>query len=115
MAVTVVTSQQRDGSKHASISQSAAASAEEWVAAPPADQRLIITEVCLGISADGTAIFLSGTTARTGAIPVVATGGLHLVGTEENPVFECAESEAFNVTSATGALRGYIKYAIRAN
>lgn len=112
MALTAVSTRLRNGQAHLSISQSAAAAAEEWIAAPSAGYRIVITELVVGISADGTAVFLSAANALSGAIPVTAAGGFARRGTLRNPVFECNAAEAFNVTSVSGALRGFLKYKV---
>jgi len=113
MATTLVETSQRSGVKHVSVSQSAAEAAD-LVAAPADTLRIIVVEVALSISLDGTVVFNGAASdgALTGAINVSAVSGLHLTGTTRHPVFECSPGVKFAMTSVTGALRGYIKYKI---
>lgn len=97
--------------KYASISGSGTIAIVAAIAATsdmPAKKINVISYV-LGGSETSTAIFKSGTTALSGAIPVTATGTV--VG-PWNPDgwFETAAGEALNVTIASGNGVGHISY-----
>ena len=99
--------------KYASISGSGTIAIVAAIAATakgdfPAKKINVISYV-LGGSGTSTAIFKSGTTALSGAIPVTATGTV--VG-PWNPDgwFETAAGEALNVTIASGNGVGHISY-----
>ena len=113
MTTTLVVTPQRFGVQHVSVSQSAA-EASDLVTAPAAELRIVVIEVVLSISVDGTVVFngAASNAALSGAINVSAVSGLRLSGSTKLPVFECAPGVKFALTSVTGALRGYIKYKI---
>lgn len=64
----------------------------------------------LALDADGTITLKSGTTALSGAIPVLAKVPFGLRQSVDEPIAHTAAGEALNITSATGKVFGIATY-----
>jgi hypothetical protein len=84
------------------------------VAAPGVGKRIWVVGYTIGMSAAGTAKWQSAANDKTGAIPFIGTayGPFADRGNEETPLFACNENEALNLTTVTGAAKGYVTYYI---
>lgn len=69
------------------------------IAAPAAGHQLWIYTLAFSLSVAGTVKFESANTAKTGVMTFVAGGGMGYPG-----IIKCATAEAFNVTTAGGAI-----------
>ena len=89
----------------------AAAGALAVVAAPGAGYHIEVVGFSLSMTPAGTVLFESGTTDLTGNMPWAAAA-VTVMGTEDAPVMVCADNEALNMTSVTGAADGFLLYTI---
>lgn len=92
----------------ASISQGGAATTE--VVAAVAGKRIHVVAWCISMDTAGTSQFLSAAVARTGAMKIGTTPGGQANGS--TPLFSTAAGEALNLTTVTGAAKGYVSYYI---
>jgi len=113
MALTSVATVRRDGWTQLSLSQSAAGT--DIVVADPGDgNRIVVKELTLSLTVDGTVQLTGGTGGGvlTGIMNVSAASGLGLRGTSRSPAIECAPSEALSLVTVTGSARGFLLYKI---
>lgn len=111
MATTLVDTARKDGKIHRSFSQSAAEASA--LVADPVNGRIVVYRILLVMDGDGTADLLSGTATLTGVLTLKGGSGLVINGTQDEPLFECANSEALNLTTVTAGAKGFILYAVK--
>lgn len=113
MALTITpTVRRRDGTVQVMFSQSAAAAADEMVAAPGAGQRIVVISVLASLDVAGSFQLLSAANALTGAIALGAGVPFGWRGSVRQPMLECNANEALKLTTVTGKATGVLIYKI---
>lgn len=89
----------------------AAGATGEIVAAPGAGRQIWVYgyELHAGVAA-GTVVLKSGTTAKTGTMPMAVNGGV--ARDAEHPILKCADNEALNLTTVDCTIEGIVSYRV---
>jgi hypothetical protein len=96
----------------AAIAQTAAGSTTVFPGV--ANRRIRVLSYLIMLDAAGTAKWVSGSTDKTGALPVGGSSGVaEATGNVDIPLFECGVGEALILTTVTGLAQGRVRIEYR--
>ena len=96
----------------AAIAQGGAGTTQ--LVAADATKKIKVANYVFVMSATGTAKFISGAGDLTGAMPIVANGGVSAPGQTSSHWFETPTNSALSIVTTTGAATGHISYFLEA-
>jgi hypothetical protein len=110
MAVTTYTNPSTRGINTLSFDQ-AAAGTDTLIAAPGADNRIVICGVFVSLSSTGVVEFRNGSTDRLlGQWDMSGNSAVGFNGTMVDPVVELSDNQPLVIVTSGGAASGFIKY-----